>query len=454
MALPKERLRINPAEGLLLMPGLETEVNGLAGAIHVNAYPHRHPYDCADPIASAVHEDRAYDSEMADRFLDLRNQVRDIPQSRKTRLDAVDLAMAGFALRLWKAHEPSDAPAESSAAVKRLQKKIERYRRRAMRAAIKKEGRTAYQETAERWRKFAAWSRYHLLYFKYAKRWTPYRAELWRKQRRQLTEAFAEALTRRFFEVPSDAEMVRLVTLATRSLKRGRHPMSLLELLRTPQAHADFLVAFAAKRVALKPAPGAPVPHWKALSDRGAIFSAYQQRRLEAASHQPNANGLQQAIDRMPRRQASLPVNAVPSNGYTRDGEPITAENVCDGMAEFLYESVTVRFGLTREVCELAQFLLQHGNLDEYRVPTTATSFEGLLSELRPADFDGHRLNVIVIYAEWLLKVLFALRQKPEWMHEAFTGAWVRAKRLEQKADYDSWVASIANGSQIDALTA
>jgi hypothetical protein len=453
MSFPRLRVRISPAESLLLMPGLDTVVNGLAEA-KLGAFPHRHPYDRIDFIASAVYEDRAYDDEMATRVINLRWKLREIPQSRKIRVDSVDLAVAAFALRLWKTHKPSDVTEETSAGVKPLEAKLERYRQRAKRAAIKTsvEGNNSYQETAERWRRFASWAKYHLLYFKLPNNRQPWRAKFWKDQRQQLTMAITAALGERFFEVPNDAEMPKLVTLLTRSLRCCRHPMGLGELLQTPQSHTDFLVAFVQKRVELKPLPGAPVPLWQALSDRGAIFSAYQRRRLETGSPHSGAN-LQRAIARMQSRLADTPVKALPS-GFTLKGEPITAENVCDGMAEFLYQSVTVRFGLTRDVCEQAQFLIQHGNLDEYRVPTTAMSFEGLLVELRPADFDGHRIDVIVVYAEWLLKVLFALGQKPEWMREALTGAWVRAKRLEEKADYDGWVASRAYGSQSDEIDA
>jgi hypothetical protein len=260
---PKVRLTISPAEGLLLMPGLDTVANGHAEAKDGD-WSHRHPYDRIDPVASAVYEDRAYDGEMATRVLNLRRKLRDIPQSRKIRVDSVDLAAAALALRLWKPHKPSHATETSSTAIKLLQKKIERYRLRAKRTAIRKFGKSSYQETAKRWPRFVAWARYHLLCFKLQSCGQPYRARLWREQRRQLTLAIAAALAGHFFEVPSDVEMVKLVTLATRSLKRSRHPVGLKELLQAPQSHAEFLVAFLKKRVELKRLPGSPVPAWQA----------------------------------------------------------------------------------------------------------------------------------------------------------------------------------------------
>src|ERR1035437_4677334 len=170
------RLTINPVEGLLLTPGLDTLAKGLAGA-NLELFPHRYPYDRIDPVrAAAIYKERTYNDGMAACVITLRRKLLEHSQSRKFRLDAVDLAVAAFALRQLKAHKPSDTTAVSSAAVKQLQKKIERYRRRAKRAAIRKEGKNSYQETAERWRRFVAWARYNLLYFKLPSIWGPRRA--------------------------------------------------------------------------------------------------------------------------------------------------------------------------------------------------------------------------------------------------------------------------------------
>jgi hypothetical protein len=66
-------------------------------------------------------------------------------------------------------------------------------------------------------------------------------------------------LRERFREISSDAEMTRIVTLLSRSLRRGRHLRSLREVLKNPQAHTNFLVEFVEKRrLVLKALPGAP----------------------------------------------------------------------------------------------------------------------------------------------------------------------------------------------------
>jgi hypothetical protein len=58
---------------------------------------------------------------------------------------------------------------------------------------------------------------------------------------------------RKFFEVPNDAEMKRIATLATRSPRRGRHPLGLMQLLNAPQELTDFLVSSVEKRLELRP---------------------------------------------------------------------------------------------------------------------------------------------------------------------------------------------------------
>jgi hypothetical protein len=446
MTFPKQRITIALAEYLLLKPGLDVLANGLAGA-KLESFPHRHPFDRIDFVASDVYRNKAYDDQMAARVVSVRNKLWDLSQSRKICLDPFELAAAAFALRLWKAHEPSSTTEAVPAGVKLLEAKIERYRRRAKSAAVKLVGKSVYEGSAQRWRGFQAWSRYNLLYFKLPNRGKPRQANFWREQREQLTVAIKAALEKGFFEIPSDEEIAKIVTLATRSLRRGRHPVTLRELLQAPQDHTDFLVGFVEKRFELKPLPNAPVPPWKAASDRADIFRACRERRAQTAPIPSSVNPHESAAGEE-ARNATTPLKAVTSNGYTHKGKAITAEVACDAMAEWLYRTVTVKFDLTREVCEQAKFLIQHGAVDGYRGTTTATSFDGLIEELRPADVDTDLPSFINTHAEWLLKVLLALRQKPIWIYQALGSAWVRAKQLEEKARYDEWVATRANGSQ------
>jgi hypothetical protein len=147
-------------------------------------------------------------------------------------------------LRLSKAQKLVDATQSISTEIRLLQFKIELYRKRAKRSAIATTKRLEYQSSAERWRRFVAWLRYNTLYLRLPERGEARPTTLWREQRRQLTELINKSLAERFFETPSDVEMVKIVTRATRSLRRGRHRVSLRELLRAPQAHTDFLAGF------------------------------------------------------------------------------------------------------------------------------------------------------------------------------------------------------------------
>jgi hypothetical protein len=116
-------------------------------------------------------------------------------------------------------------------------------------------------------------------------------------------------------------------------------------------------------------------------------------------------------------------------------------------MAEWLYLNVTMKFNFTTEVCSQARFQITHGLLDPYRVKTAATSFNGLMRELRPVEFSDDSAVLISEIAGWLLGCLLATGQQPGWIYEAFGVAGNRAKRMEEKARYDEWVATLADGS-------
>ena len=247
--------------------------------------PHRHPYHRIDFVATDIYHDQAYDDEMAAKIMSLRGKLRELSQSRKIRLDAFQPAVAGFALRLRKAHRSAGPTQVKPDEIRLLQAKIEAYRKRAKRAAIMRAGKSEYEAAARRWKRFAAWSRYNLMYFKLPKRGQPLRANLWREQRQQLTEAISRVLADHFYQAPNGQEMARIVTLATTSLRRCRHSVGLRELLRDPQAHSDFLFGLVEKRIDLTRLPGAPVPPWQQITiariDSGRIGSGMMNSLLD-----------------------------------------------------------------------------------------------------------------------------------------------------------------------------
>jgi hypothetical protein len=132
----------------------------------------------------------------------------------------------------------------------------------------------------------------------------------------------------------------------------------------------------------------------------------------------------------------------------------LTSEILVNAMAEWIFQNVTMKFNFTTEVCKQARFQIMHGLLDPYRVKATATSFNGLMKELRPVEFSDDSGALISDIAGWLLGCLLATGQKPVWMYGAFGAAGNRVRQMEEKARYDKWATTLDNGSQIAAIRA
>ena len=101
-------------------------------------------------------------------------------------------------------------------------------------------------------------------------------------------------------------------------------------------------------------------------------------------------------------------------------------------MATWLYHEVTVKSALAKEVCEQAQYQIKHGHLDQYRIKTVATTFNGVVRELRPTDSFTDIPTIINIYAGWMLGILLALRQQPAWIYQAIGAAGGRASKWKK----------------------
>jgi hypothetical protein len=383
---------------------------------------------------------------MAACIITVRGKLWDLTRSRKIYLDVFELSALALAARLSRAQKLVDGTALVSSEIRLLQAKTEIYRRRAKRAAITKIGRVAYQSAAERWRHFVAWLRYHTLYLRPPNRGEARRATLWREQRLQLTELIKRVLAERFFEAPSEVEMIRIVTLATSSLRRRRHSVGLRELLRSPQEHTDFLADFVEKRVGLNRLPGAPVPAWQAASDRGDRFREYQEK-TRGKDSTPSDPGSDKIVATEPERHRPASPKAKTPRPYTHNRQALTAEILVNAMGAWLYQEVTTKFNITPEVCEQARYQISHHLLDQYRTKTAATSFNGVVQELRPADSFTDIPTIINIHVRWMLEILLALRQEPAWIYQAIRAIGGRAMQLAEKARYDEWTATLANRS-------
>jgi hypothetical protein len=189
------------------------------------------------------------------------------------------------------------------------------------------------------------------------------------------------------------------------------------------------------------------------VSDRADRFKEYQERN-RGKIVEPSSISPDKIITEERDHQVTTPPKVKTLRRYTHERQPLTSEILVDAMAEWLYQNVTMKFNFATEVCEQARFQITHGLLNPYRVKTAATSFNGLMKELRPVEFSGDSAIFISEIAGWLLGCLLATGQQPGWMYGAFGAAGNRAKRMEEKARYDEWAATSANRSQIVAIRA
>ncbi len=197
MKLPTERITITVAEYRLIKPGLDTLANGFANGCR-GVFPRRHPWHLIDIAASAIYEDRAYDANMELCIMAVRSKLWGLTQSRKVRLDPFELAAAAFAMRIITDPKFSRAEISKSPEMRLLRTKLERYRRRAARAAIERVGPGVYRSAADQWIKFVSFCRYNFLYFKIPNPGRFHRAAMWREQRLQLAGIIAPLLEKRF----------------------------------------------------------------------------------------------------------------------------------------------------------------------------------------------------------------------------------------------------------------
>jgi hypothetical protein len=451
MTLPTERLTVTLAEHRLLKPGLDVLANTLASAKEGH-FPHRHPWHRSDWAASDVYKNQEYDADMAARTIRVRGKLWDRTQSRKIYVDAFELSALALALRISRSQKLVDLTESSSREADLIHRKIEIYRKRAKRSATARLGASEYQAIALRWRRFVDWTRYNCLYLTLPKRGNATRANLWKEQRLQLDQLFRKALTDRFYEVPSDKHMSRLVTLATTSLRRSRYSIGLRDILISPQAHTDFLAGFIEKRVELERLPGAPVPAWQAASDRGDKFREFQEKSRARASIPANVGG-GDITSESKHRETELIKTKAP-RPFTHNRQPLTEETLLEVLGKWLYTEVTIKFNLTQKVCLEAQYQIAYSVLDQYRVVPAATSLNGVVEEMRPTEIPTDDLEIINFYVDWLLKILLALRQEPRWIYQAVSDICGRAIKMQKEAHHAEWAARIGNGSLRDALSA
>jgi len=268
---------------------------------------------------------------------------------------------------------------------------------------------------------------YNLLYFHVPNNRQPRRARFWREQRQQLALAITAALRERFREISSDAEMARIVTLLSRSLRRGRHLRSLREVLKNPQAHTNFLVEFVEKRLVLKTLSGAPVSAWKAYSDRADKFIAFREQRVSPIECIPAVH--ESAAATAEQEQAVQTPSEVLDVLSSERKIIVSIESIVAALAAW-FNNVTP--GFERPVVEQAQFLIKNNLHEQYRRKTTATTIRGLIEELRPAEHPQLAEEPVNEYVAWVLGCLLAVRSDRSAIYDGVSFGFGRALAIRE----------------------
>ena len=261
------KITLNKTERALILPGLNLIVARHAGAA-AGFLPHRHPWDGVDFQASDVYKQRAYDEGMAAKLTSLRTKLNTVPPRGKLRLDAFEFAAAALSFRVTRKKQlwsqplragnedaSSEQIAETIGVIAQLEKKLERYRRRAVRTAIRRIGKTVYKEQAQIWRAFVRAIRYSLLYdvdqagvARLARR-PASTASIWKYQRLTLLEMAREVVTERTTAGIPDEDLHRLVRLAKEELRRRPHDITLMEAIQDREKGKEMLFKFIAEAV-------------------------------------------------------------------------------------------------------------------------------------------------------------------------------------------------------------
>lgn len=269
------RLTVTPSEYSLLRPGLDLIACQLANARR-GLRTHRHPLERIDLQLSDIYRRKQYSEEGDQAIISIRAKLWQLTSSRKIRANVFELSAAALALRVLKRLPDSKY---DPIAAKALGAKLEKYRKRAKRAAIREMGSEQYATAADRWQCFVHWIRYYLIYLHQPKRRSSVLRRTWAYQRSSLAELIAKTLEDFGYAPLTEGVLQRVSRLIKEELRRRRLPLRLMELLRSSNpADRELLFHRVAKRCKLTPLPGVSYPSCVAAAARGERFKAAELR--------------------------------------------------------------------------------------------------------------------------------------------------------------------------------
>ena len=189
----------------------------------------------------SVYAQAEFSETMDAHMLSARNKLKWINPSRKVRLNCFELAALAFAYRMVIKEEL--APEDVLAKVPGLADKLERYRKRAKRAAIKQIGGDAYGEQAECWRRFLQYI-HSILCFR-PTLWKSIASRVFHIDRREKVLALAVAVA----PTADPVQLGQMADLAKRELLRGRHPETLGMVVSDDACGGKFMARFLRNRI-------------------------------------------------------------------------------------------------------------------------------------------------------------------------------------------------------------
>jgi len=404
MPIPKVRLYLPKLQQEPILGSVNTILNGLIGAT-LGCFPNRLPWDRVDFIASNVHDDREYYPEMAVRVLTLRNGLKAI-SSNRMRLDVTDITLCIFAVGVAKR-----AKTIKRKAARKLKLKLENLRRCAMRKLITRSGLAAYQEAANRCRRFEAWCRYNVLYFHLPRRNRPPVLKLiWRDQVTALQLAAQQVISERSCVIVTKKELRRLAELALAELRRKRHNTSPMELLRNPHQAKEFMFTFVSKRIDLRPLK----LRWMTLCER----QAENGEKLKAALV------IEDEVRDSPEVTSSK-IPATPTSNPVISAKALSEEQIQKAIASWLWTNVDT--GFWQDVME--EVITQIYKLGWLPSKTSATgSLQEIIAAHRPILNTTEYAVMVGQLVDWLLNWTMNLTRNPylacDVIKRGFAQAW------------------------------
>jgi hypothetical protein len=394
MSFPTERITLNQEHNAAIRTGLNIVINEIAGLI-VNK---RRPPELLQPQMNFKYQPRAFDQELYGTLLSLRNRLLAVAHqsSSKHRLNCIELAIAAAGVRIGRKRQ------KKSKAEIQLDNKLENYRRRAQRSMVSKLGKKAYLAAQGRWEKFLNWIRFTALPLRVPRK-ARFR-DFYRQQKQAMLDHAQRVISERCEKPIGQAKLIKMVELAIRELRRGRHPgLTVRALVASAEAAHDFLFAFIHKRV-------------PELEIRFEYLTWCEQAAIRTEQF---------------RKALRLPNTASEFDEQT-SAEPVSETKIIDRVAKFFRDEIPEEQWLAvKDQSELLAptFRFSLGSFN-------ASSLEGVIKASKPVEEPMNWSDEIDYFVTWLLTFMFAINASSARAASLIRAGWVLALRDQPRLNW------------------